>query len=57
MWIFDNVDVRNKYFPSEDDTENSAALQTALDKIKSISDEGNKYVIASKRTYTDWIIR
>jgi hypothetical protein len=57
MWIFDNADVRNKYFPSENETQNSPVLQTALDKVKPLSDEGNKYVLDSQRTYTDWIIK
>lgn len=57
MWIFDNVDVRNKYFPSENDTINSPALQTAMDKVKALSDEGNKYLVNTKRVYTDWIVK
>ncbi|HLP71359.1 MAG TPA: hypothetical protein VK155_00555 [Bacteroidales bacterium] len=57
MWIFDNIDVRNKYFPSENDTQYSPALQNALDKMKVLIEENNNYVINSNRTYTDWIIR
>ena len=57
MWIFDNVDVRNKYFPSENDTKIPDVLQAALDKVKPLSDEGNNYVVNVKRVYTDWIIR
>lgn len=57
MWIFENTDVRNKYFPSENETQNSPVLQTALEKVKPLSDEGNKYVSDSQRTYTDWIIK
>lgn len=57
MWIFDNVEVRNKYFPTENDTKNSPALQTALDAVKPLSDESNKYLVNANRVYTDWIIK
>jgi hypothetical protein len=56
MWVFDNLDVRNKYFPSENDTKNSPAMQSALNKVKPLSDESSKYVLNAKRVYTDWII-
>jgi hypothetical protein len=57
MWVFDNLDIRNKYFPSENDTVNSQAMQTALDAVKPLTDEGNKYLVNAKRVYTDWIIK
>ena len=57
MWVFDDVATRNKYFPTENDTVNSAALTAAMTKLKAINDESAKYVLNAKRVYTDWLVK
>jgi len=57
MWVFEDVATRNKYFPTENDTVNSAALMAAMTKLKAVNDESGKYVLNAKRVYTDWIVK
>jgi hypothetical protein len=55
LMIFENVDVRNKYYPKEDDTVMSEAFSTSSARMKAMDQEVGKYVAGGNRIYTDWI--
>jgi len=54
---FESVAVRDKYYPKENDTINSAAVKEAEAKLKPLNDEMNKYIKEGTRVYTDWVIK
>jgi hypothetical protein len=53
--IFDNLDVRDKYYPREDDPANSDAYNASAAKMKAMDQELGKYFAGTNRIYTDWI--
>ena len=52
---FENVQVRDKYYPTADKT--SPEGDAANAKMKTITDEMMKYVTDYTQIYTDWIIK
>jgi hypothetical protein len=54
---FESQAVRDKYFPVEDGTTMTDAVKAAEEKMKAINEESMKYVVDSKRVYTDWILK
>lgn len=55
---FESVAVRDKYYPTENDTIMSATVKAAEDKLKAINDEMAKlFLPGSTRVYTDWLIK
>jgi hypothetical protein len=57
MDVYESVAVRDKYYPTENDTTMSAAAKVASEKMKALNDESMKYVVDAKRVYTDWVIK
>lgn len=57
MWVFDNVALRDKYFPMENDTATSPAMKAIMPKINALNEESSKLVLNSKRVYTDWLVK
>jgi hypothetical protein len=57
MMVCESVAVRDKYWPAEDSDTLSEASKAAQEKMKVINEEMNKFVVAGKRVYTDWIIK
>jgi hypothetical protein len=52
------VKVRDKYYPTENDTTNSDAVKAAEEKMnKDINNGFSKFLVSGKRVYTDWIIK
>jgi len=56
MMICESVEIRDKYWPTENG-ENSEAAKAAEAKMTLINQEVAKFVVDAKRTYTDWIIK
>jgi hypothetical protein len=58
MDVYESVAVRDKYYPSENDSTMSAAVKTAVAKMIAINKESSKFFISGgTRTYTDWVIK
>lgn len=58
VWYFESVKVRDKYYPTENDTTNSDAVKAAEEKMnKDINNGFSKFLVSGKRVYTDWIIK
>ncbi len=58
IWLFESVAVRDKYYPTEDGTTTSEAVETGDEKMKVMDAELSKFVVSGNRTtYTDWIIK
>ncbi len=57
LWYFDSVKLRDKYFPSPDDTTSTEFDKAATKRLKPLSDEWSKYVLSGTSVYTDWIIK
>jgi hypothetical protein len=58
LLVFESVELRDKYYPKEDDTELSETQKALNEKMKDLDkEEIDKYVVAAKRTYTDWIVK
>lgn len=53
---YESIAVRNKYYPSEGE-EMSDIAKAALEKMKALNEEFNKYVVEVRRDYTDWVIK
>jgi len=57
LLVFDDVKTRDKYFPTESDTVDSPAMKVVNEKLKAVTDESGKYVLNTRRIYTDWIVK
>jgi hypothetical protein len=56
--IFESVAVRDKYYPVADANTTSVAYNAAVEKMKVMDAEFNKYIVSGTRTtYTDWVIK
>jgi hypothetical protein len=56
--IFESVELRDKYYPKENDTTLSEAQKALNEKMKDLDkEESDKYLISANRTYTDWIVK
>jgi hypothetical protein len=57
LMVCESLAVRDKYWPAENSETISEAVKIAEEKMKAINEEMGKFVIAGKRTYTDWIVK
>ena len=58
MDVYESVAVRDKYYPTENDTTSSEAYKVASEKMEAMNNEMNKFFIGGGvRTYTDWIVK
>ena len=57
LLVCESVAVRDMYWPVENSDTMSEPAKAANEKMKVISTELNKFVVAGKRTYTDWVIK
>ncbi len=56
--IFESVAVRDKYYPVADANTPSDAYNAAVEKMKVMNAERDKYLVSGTRTtYTDWVIK
>jgi hypothetical protein len=54
VYVFKNVNARNKYFPGEEPTEE---FNTIMGKLKSLGDQLDKMGTYKEKFYTDWIVQ
>lgn len=57
IMLCESIQVRDKYWPAEDGEEVSEASRAAEAKLATVNQEVSKYILAGKRTYTDWVVK